>query len=65
DSIIVKDSINMLYVNNFLFDLKPHQSDSTFSYFMNNYPKLGWQKLQLEGKRGYIIYKKELLENGN
>lgn len=64
DSIIVKDSINMLYVNNFLFELKPHKSDSTFSYFMNNYESLGWKKLQLKDKWGYLIYKKELEKNG-
>ncbi|MCB0512129.1 MAG: hypothetical protein KDC72_06255, partial [Bacteroidetes bacterium] len=65
DSIIVAQQINMMYISDVIIEDKRNKKDSTFSYFMNNYPKLGWQKLQLEGKRGYIIYKKELLENGN
>lgn len=64
DSIIVAQNINMIYLSNVIIEDKRHKADSSFSYFMNNYQNLGWQKLQLKDKHGYIVYKKDLIQNG-
>lgn len=61
DSIIVAQDIDMMYISETIEQDKRHQSDATFHYFMNNYRTLGWQKLQLKNKNGYILYKKYLL----
>jgi len=64
DSIIVAKDINMIYMSDVIEKDKRNQADSSFSYFMYNYKNLGWQKLQLKDKWGYLIYKKDLVENG-
>lgn len=61
DSIIVQQNIDMLYVSDAIIDAKQHQTDSQFHFFMNNYQNLGWQKIQLKDKNGYLILKNELL----
>jgi hypothetical protein len=60
DSIIVAQNINMIYMSDVIIEDKRNKADSSFTYFMNNYPNLGWQKLQLKDKHGYLILKKEL-----
>lgn len=63
DSIIIAQNIDMMYISNEIIQNKKHQTDSQFLYFMNNYQNLGWQKLQLKNKNGYLIIKNDLLNN--
>ena len=61
DSLIVAKDINLIYLSPYMENEPRHQSDSTFKYFMNNYSRLGWNKVQLKDKTGYLLIKQELL----
>jgi hypothetical protein len=65
DSLMHQQDIGMMYISDVILKDYRFYEDSTWNNFINNYPNLGWEKLQLPNRKEYIIYKKDLLENEN
>lgn len=61
DSLLIEKNINMMYLSSEMENDERHQKDSTFLYFVSNYQKLGWQKIQLRNKNAYLLIKDDLL----
>lgn len=61
EKMLKEDDIGIMYVSPILLNDTRFTSDSTWVYFINNYEKLGWNKLQLTNRKEYVIYKKDLL----
>jgi hypothetical protein len=61
DKEMEKFNFGIIDVSPTLLNDKRYTSDTTWTNFLNNYESLGWEKLQLPGKKEYIIYRKDIL----